>query len=561
MYTGLDDTDRWVLPEVLAENAARRPDAVWIETTTGGSLRFGEAAADADRVAGWFAAQGVVAGEPVALMLGNGLDFVRAWLGATRLGAVAVLLNTELTGAFLRHQLGNCGARLVLADASLLPALREASAQLASPPRVVTVDVVTVGGTGEAGDAADADGAVDALAPGDADDAGDAGDAGGAGVAGGWPAWRDCAPWTGPMPRPRDVACVMYTSGTSGPAKGVLMPHAHCYLFGRGAVASTALEARDRYYVVLPLFHANGLLMQLAATMIAGCTAILRPRFSASAWLADVRAHRATVTNCLGALAAFVVAQPPGPHDRDHALRLVCAAPNPPEIDAAFRGRFGVPDVTSGYGMTEVNIPVWGRVGQAAPGAAGWVDDRYFEVVVADPETDRPLPPGELGELLVRPRVPFGFMAGYHAMPDRTVEAWRNLWFHTGDAATMTADGLVTFVDRIKDCIRRRGENVSATEVEAAVGTLDGVAEVAAYAVPADIAGGEDEVMLAVVPAPGTAIDAAAVAAHADRVLPRFARPRWVAMVDALPKTATGKVQRAVLRRAGTAGAWDRERG
>jgi crotonobetaine/carnitine-CoA ligase len=181
--------------------------------------------------------------------------------------------------------------------------------------------------------------------------------------------------------------------------------------------------------------------------------------------------------------------------------------------------------------------------------------------VVADPETDRPLPPGELGELLVRPRVPFGFMAGYHAMPDRTVEAWRNLWFHTGDAATMTADGLVTFVDRIKDCIRRRGENVSATEVEAAVGTLDGVAEVAAYAVPADIAGGEDEVMLAVVPAPGTAIDAAAVAAHADRVLPRFARPRWVAMVDALPKTATGKVQRAVLRRAGTAGAWDRERG
>ena len=529
MYTGLDDTSRWVLPEVLAEHAALRPDAVWIETTSGESMRFGEAAADAERAAGWFAAQGVAAGEPVALMLGNGLDFVRAWLGATRLGAIAVLLNTELTGAFLRHQLGNCGARLVLADAGLAPALHEASAALPSPPRVVTV-----------GPAGGAGGRVGV---------------GGVGGVGG-----DGAPWRGPMPRPQDPACVMYTSGTSGPAKGVVMPHAHCYLFGRGALEATGLDPRDRYYVVLPLFHANGLLMQLAATLIAGCTAILRPRFSASAWLDDVRTHRATVTNCLGALAAFVVAQPPGPHDRDHALRLVFAAPNPPEVEAAFRGRFGVPDVISGYGMTEVNMPVWGRVGRAAPGAAGWVYDRYFEVRVADPDTDRALPPGELGELLVRPKVPFGFMAGYHAMPERTVEAWRNLWFHTGDAATLAADGRVTFVDRIKDCIRRRGENLSATEIEAAVGAFDGVAEVAAFAVPADIAGGEDEVMLAVVAAPGAAIDAAAVVAHADRVLPRFARPRWVAMVDALPKTATGKVQRAVLRRAGTAGAWDRER-
>lgn len=543
MYSGLDDTDRWVLPAVLAEQAARRPDATWIETTDGEATRFGQAHEDAARVAGWLASLGVAPGDHVAVMLPNGLDFVRAWLGLGRLGAVAVLLNTELTGAFLRHPLSDCGATLAIVDASLRPAFDEASADVAAIRRVVTVGA-------PATDGPDADPGAPA-----GDDARDA-----RRESIGWAAWRDAAPFDGPMPRARDVACVMYTSGTSGPAKGVLMPHAHCFLYGRGTIDSIALTEADRYYVVLPLFHANGLLMQLAATLIAGCTAIVRPRFSASAWLDDVRRHHATVTNCLGALAAFVIAQPPTPRDRDHRLRVVKNAPNAPEHEAAFRERFGVPDVTSGFGMTEVNIPVWGRIGESLPGAAGRVYERWFEVVVADPETDRPVPPGELGEILVRPKAPFGFMLGYHGRPQQTVEAWRNLWFHTGDAGTLSADGVLTFVDRIKDCIRRRGENISATEIEAAFATLEGVAEVAAYAVPSEIRGGEDEVMLAVVPAPGASPTPQAVAAHAERTLPRFARPRFVAMLEALPKTATGKVQRAVLRRRGAEGAWDRER-
>jgi len=527
VYTGLDDTARWVLPEVLAEQAVRHRDDPWIETTAGERLSFGQAAQDAERAAGHFASLGVGPGQPVAVMMAGGLDFVRAWLGLTRLGAVAVLLNTELTGAFLRHQLTNCGAALAVVDAALLPAVREVAAGVPGLQRLVV-----------SGDATDAE----ALPR--------------------WDDWRRAAPHDGPLPRPRDIACVMYTSGTSGPAKGVLMPHAHCYLYGRGTIESIGLGPDDRYYIVLPLFHANGLLMQLAATLIAGCVAVVRPRFSAGAWLDDVRRHRITATNCLGAVAAFIVARPPNPHDRDHRLRVLKSAPNPPELEAVFRERFGVPEVTSGYGMTEVNIPVWGRLGQRAlPGAAGWVYDRYFEVVVADPETDRPLPAGQLGEVLVRPKVPFGFMAGYHAMPEKTVEAWRNLWFHTGDAGTLSADGQLTFIDRIKDCIRRRGENVSATEIEGAVGTLEGVAEVAAFAVPSDIAGGEDEVMLALVPVAGASLDPAAVAAYADGVLPRYARPRYVSVVDALPKTATGKVQRAVLRKGGTAGAWDRDRG
>jgi crotonobetaine/carnitine-CoA ligase len=151
-------------------------------------------------------------------------------------------------------------------------------------------------------------------------------------------------------------------------------------------------------------------------------------------------------------------------------------------------------------------------------------------------------------------------MAGYHGMPDKSVEAWRNLWFHTGDAGVMDETGLLTFVDRIKDCIRRRGENISAAELEAAVMQLPGIAEVAAFAVPADVRGGEDEVMLAVVVVPGSSLDPKIIADHARKVLPRFAQPRFIELVGELPKTATGKVQRAQLRRRGVGpGTWDNE--
>jgi carnitine-CoA ligase len=523
LFSGIDDPSRWVLPAVLAEQARRRPDAPWVETTDGERCTFAEAWRDAQCMAGWFARMDIRPGDRVALMMASHMDFVRAWMGLGVLGATVVLLNTELHGAFLEHQLRNCGARIALVDPGFVAIVEAASETVASLERLVV-----------RGDEA-ATGRLPRLA---------------------WTGWRDAAPYDGPLPSASDLACVMYTSGTSGPAKGVLMPHAHCTLYGIGTIESLQLQPADRYYITLPLFHANGLLMQLGGTLLAGIPAIVRPRFSASQWLGDVIRHDATVTNLLGSTAAFIFAQPASADDRRHRLRAVCAAPNLPAHEALFRERFGIADVLSGFGMTEVNIPVWGRLGQSRPGAGGWVHGEHFEVVVADPETDREVPRGELGEILVRPKVPFGFMAGYLGMPDRTVEAWRNLWFHTGDAGTMDASGLLTFVDRIKDCIRRRGENISASEVEALVAGIEGVAEVAAYAVPSDIPGCEDELMLAVVPAPGLVVEA--LVARADALLPRFARPGFVRLVDALPKTATGKVQRAVLRKEGTAAAWQR---
>jgi crotonobetaine/carnitine-CoA ligase len=527
MYSGMNDIERWVLPLVLAEQASVRPDATWIIPTDGEAWSFGQADADVRQVAGFFAGLGVRAGDRVVVVLPNGCNFVRAWLGLLSIGAVAVLLNTELRGAFLRHQLQNSGVELAVIDTSMLACLFEVIGEVPALQRVVV--------TGET--------SRETTPPVELID---------------FAQWKTSSPYDGPSPRAQDIASVMYTSGTSGPSKGVLMPHAHCTLYGIGTIEAVQLSAHDRYYITLPLFHSNGLLMQLGATLLAGIAAIVRPRFSASAWLDDVRSHRATVSNLLGATATFVLNQPQTPGDSQHHLRALLNAPNLPAAEQTFRNRFGVRDVISGFGMTETNIPVWGRIGRSAPGAAGWVHTKHFEVIIADPATDMPRAAGELGEILVRPKVPFGFMQGYHLMPEGTVESWRNLWFHTGDAGVMDADGLITFVDRIKDCIRRRGENIAASEVEGLLAQLPGIAEIAAFAVDSDIPGGEDELMLAIVPSPRTRLVLAELGQEMDRLLPRFARPRFIEVVEALPKTATGKVQRAVLRNRGSSMALDR---
>lgn len=512
VYEHRDDHRRWVLPEVLEAQARERGDQTFLTVIGEGSLTYAAAARQARQVAAHCAGLGVAPGDAVAVLLPNGLDFVRLWLGLGRLGAVIVPVNTGLAGDFLAHQLRDCGARHVVTAGDAAAAVAEV---LPDMPGLRVLDL---------------DG------------------------------WEHAPEHDGPFPAASDTACLMYTSGTTGPSKGVLMPHAHCYLFGLGSIEALGVTGADRYYVSMPLFHANGLFMQLYATLIAGASAVLRGRFSASSWLSDIREHGCTVTNLLGAMTQFLVAQPAGPHDRDHPLRVVCPVPNPPSHERAWRERFAVPEVVSAYGMTEVNIPLYGRLGTSRPGSAGLVLDRWFEVSVRDPDTDDPLPHGEVGEIMVRPKVPFGFMAGYAGLPDATVAAWRNFWFHTGDSGVMDDDGWVTFVDRTKDCIRRRGENISSFEVESAIARLDGVAEVAAYAVPAGAEGTEDEVMLAVVAAPGSRLDPAEVAAHADLVLPRFARPRYVEVVDALPKTPTQKVRKQQLRsRAVTPSTWDRE--
>lgn len=526
LYSGLSDPSRWSLPEALSEMAQRYPDRIWISDQTGQSMTFAAADNRAGKVASFFLSLGIERSDRVAIFMAGGCEFALAWFGLARAGITSVTINTDLHGEFLRHQLRDSGVRCIVVDQGLLPRIHDLVDGL---PDLETIIV-----KGESDNLPFGSRTVRSFA--------------------------DYASHEEIVKReiaPSDIACIMYTSGTSGPSKGVLMPHAHCTLFGIGQIECMQISPDDRFYICLPLFHANGLFMQLGATVLAGIPAFVRSQFSASNWLPDIVACGATVTNLIGSTAAFVIAQPSSALDRKHGLRVVLASPNLPQHEEQFRARFGVPHVVSGFGMTEVNIPMWGRLDTPAPGAAGWVHEDHFEACIVDPETDRRLGPREVGEIVVRPKVPFGFMAGYLNVPEKTVEAWRNLWFHTGDAGTVDETGLFTFIDRIKDCIRRRGENISATEIELIVENLPGVAEVAAYAVPADIPGAEDEVMLAIVPETDSSLDGSKIVEMASRELPRFARPRYLKFVDQLPKTATGKVKRALLRKEGSQGAQD----
>ncbi len=328
-----------------------------------------------------------------------------------------------------------------------------------------------------------------------------------------------------------------------------MMPHAHMYLFADETVSLTRLTSDDVYMTVGPLFHGNSQFLGAYPALIAGSTYVMHERFSASEWTSQIRAAGATVTNFVGVMMDFVWQQAPQPDDADNNLRCIFAAPTASSILEPFKERFGVEAFVEVFGLTETCMPILTPYGVDRPaGAAGLLNSDWFDIRLVDSETDEEVPVGEVGELVVRARYPWTTCQGYFNMGDKTAEAFRNLWFHTGDGLRRDAEGWYYFVDRLKDAIRRRGENISSYEVEQALVSHPGLAEVAAIGVPADQEAGEDEVMVFLVPERGADVDAESVWAHADAQLPAFALPRYLRFVDELPKTPSEKVRKIELR-------------
>jgi crotonobetaine/carnitine-CoA ligase len=526
----------WTLVHLLRRQAALQGDRPFVRFEDGQAFTFRALDAWTDELAGSLATLGVRAGDRVLGLVGNRAESIGMLFATVKLGALWVPVNTGLRGVFLQHQLRNAEPRVIVVEDRLTSNLRDVVAGPVAPEAMVIV-----------GDPATP---TPACLP--------------ATRRLGFSELRALRAPAGvalATPSPGDVAMIMYTSGTTGPAKGVLMPHGHCYLAGLGLAEAAALTAADRYFVCMPLFHTNALLMQFMGSLIAGAEVVVTERFRATSWLEEVRAADATITNGLGVIPEFIFRQPPTDRDRDHRLRLMMAVPIAGEWGAAFENRFGVPFM-QGFGMTECNIVAYTRPGDAlVPGCAGYPLAEWFEVGIADPDTDAPLPPGQTGEIVVRPKVPGCMMAGYFRMPDKTVEAWRDLWFHTGDAGRFDDLGRLHYVDRIKDCIRRRGENISSFEVEQVLNAYPAVAESAVVGIKVAGAGGEDEVKAYVVPVAGTTIDPVELLDWCTPRMPYFAVPRFLEMVAGeLAKTPTGKLQKTPLREAGvTPATWDRE--
>ncbi|VTU26991.1 ATP-dependent acyl-CoA ligase [Variovorax sp. PBL-E5] len=481
-----------------------------------------DAAAIVARRAAALQRAGVQRGERVALMCGNRVECLETFLACGWIGAVAVPINTASMGPQIQYFLANSGARLLLIDDAFIERLRTADLSQTALAAIWTV--------GE-GDAA-------------ADHCGDV------------PVEAFPAPGIAAEPaevQPGDTLAILYTSGTTGPAKGVICPHAQYYWWGVHTARILDVGRDDVLCTTLPLFHINAL-NTFAQAALTGAGVVYAPRFSASGFWSAMRDCGATVVYLLGAMVPILLAQPEGAHERAHRVRIGLGPGVPASAGEAFARRTGV-GLLEGYGSTETNFVIATRPDAPRSGVMGWLQPG-FEARVAD-ATDAALPDGEAGELLLRADEPFAFATGYFGMPDKTVEAWRNLWFHTGDRVLREADGAFRFIDRLKDAIRRRGENISSYEVEQVLLGHPSVAAVAVYPVGSELA--EDEVMAALVARPGVAVDMAELVRYCETRLPYFAVPRYIELFADLPRTENGKVQKFRLRERGvTAATWDR---
>lgn len=528
----------WTLPQVLEHQArvrGQRPFLAW--TDEGRYHNFDEVNRIVNRLAHGLRAAGISKGDRVALFLPNSLDFIFLWFALAKLGAAEVAVAETGKGAFLQHQLTISTPKMVVTTPELALRLQEMEAAL---PWVETC-VLWRSAHDTGADAPDFQ-LIRArpFAQLNSDD--------------------DSNP--GVAVRPDDLASVLFTSGTTGASKGVLMSHAQTYFFAEEGAQLARLDENDIHMTGFPLIHGNAQLLTVYPILIVGGRCVVYERFSATDFVGRAVRSGATVTNLLGATMAFVCAQPPS--DDDHKLKLqrVYAAPLAPDLAPVFGQRFGVKDFVNGFGQTEISLPFMTPPGQQAPPhAVGKLVDQWFEVKLVDTETGLTVASGATGELLVRPRASGVISSGYIGMPEKTVETWKDLWFHTGDVLRRDENGWYYFVDRVKDTLRRRGENISSFEVEGVVRSHPAVAECAVVAVQADEPGGEAEVKACIVLAPGMQIDMPELIAWCDARMPYFMVPRYVEQFDALPQTPSEKVRKKELRDRGvTSRTWDRVR-
>ena len=533
------DRRSWSIPAVLRRNAEFHADQPFLDVPFEGvRYTYAEMLAVAEQIGSGLRRAGLAAGDRMLIMSDNRADYVCAWFGAAVAGIVEVPLNVAYSGRFLAHQVATVGPRAAVIEAQFAQRLVDEQEACATLELVFVVD---------------GDGQADALA---------------ALAAAGWDArpfatLREASllePW--PEPVASDLAAVFFTSGTTGLSKGVMMAHAHVHFFAEEWAHITRLEPADTYFTCLPLFHGNAQFVTVYPALLVGARVVIEKKFSASGWVRWLREYGVTVTNLMGVMMEFLWKQPPSDDDARHHLRCVNATPTASTLEEGFKARFGVDTIIEGFGTTEISSPIATPYGEARPsGACGLAIDQWFDVALLDPVTDEPVPVGNIGELAVRPKAPWITSLGYYGMPDKTAEATRNLWFRTGDTMRQDEEGWFFFADRIKDALRRRGENISSYEVELAVLEHDSVRECAVIGVPADERGGEDEVMAIVVLAPGAELTPTDLWAFCDRRMPSFAVPRYVRFVDELPKTPTHKVEKAMLRDHGVdASTADRER-
>lgn len=518
-----------VLPVMLDRRAAERPDEPFVLfDPEGDSWTFAETRRQGRRMAAALSRLGVRRGDRVVVWLPNSRDILRIHLGTGYLGAVFVPVNIAYRGASLEHVIRDSGADLMICHSDLVGRIIEET-ELSKLTKMVII------GGDETCVAKIEQFREDVLRCEDED-----------------------FPEPVPALQPWDVHCICYTSGTTGLSKGVLCTHLHTTVLGRTNLKFCGQD--DRFCLNLAYFHLAGPLI-LLGTLAVGMSFVMQRAFQTKTFWDDLRRTGSTCTYLMGSMSTFLLKQPPREDDRDNPLRYVWQQPLSHD-HAEFSRRFGVTIYTQ-IDMTETTaavgsgpIPTDRTMGTGYVGRLRETWPRY-EARLVD-ENDCEVPVGKVGELVVRCDVPWVITPGYHERPDATAAAWRNGWFHTGDMLRLDENGDYYFVDRNKDSIRRRGENISSAELETEVLCHASVADAAAVAVKNEL--DDEEVLLIVSPSANSTIDVLELTNHLIARVPHYMVPRYVRVVPQMPYSDTNKIQKAKLREQGiTADTWDRE--
>jgi crotonobetaine/carnitine-CoA ligase len=511
-----------VLRHTLEARARDHPDRTYVRFEDGTIWTYADTLDHARRAAAGLAKLGVSAGQAVFVLLPNGPDFLKIWFGVNFLGAILAAANVALRGALLEHLVQLSAARLAVVDQSLLDRFDDID--------FGSVETILVSGTiGER-----APGRIDLLPIAAVIDE------------------PDAASVPEILVEPWHTQFILFTSGTTGPSKGAIVPYVQMH-----DLVMTSFGARlgetDNYLVNMPLFHISGTRAAIGMMMLGGSFSLVT-HFRTETFWDTVRQTGTTACVLLGAAATFLESQPERPDDADNPMRLVAMLPMVNDAKAWSR-RFNV-DLTTSYGMSELSMPIISDVNPTNTESCGKLRPGYQARIVD--EFDQELREGEAGELILRADRPWTISPGYWRMPEATAAAWRNGWFHTGDRFRRNAKGEYYFVDRQKDVIRRRGENISSFEVEAELLRHPDIREAAAIAVPSPY--GEDDVMVVIALLPGSTLNAEDLFEHLRPRMAHFMLPRYIRFMAALPKTPSLRVQKHALRADGvTDDCWDRE--
>ncbi|MGE0304584.1 MAG: AMP-binding protein [Acidimicrobiia bacterium] len=528
MAEGWSTGEHRTLPALLRAQAEKFGDRVGV-TVNGEEVTYSDLLRRSMSMANSLIEFGIERGDVVAMLSENCPEQIYLQFGTGMIGAMEVMINTAYRGEFLAHQLRDSGAKALLVEPGLLEHV------LAVLPALTALRTIVVLGS-LTDDLARVDGGVralgiDALRTGDTE--------------------RLTVP---AKPEWSDPCTIVYTSGTTGPSKGALMSHHYMVTLGMQQARMWWRTDGDVFYACTPMFHLASKGVGVMAALTKGARCVLDDRFSVTSFWRRVREESCTATILLGSMIPMLAARAPS---EEEGIDVIVALPIAADLQAPLEERWRCKFETV-YGMSEAApLVVSDTTTRLRPGSAGKVNADYFDVRIVDDDGGE-VPTGEVGEIVARPRQPHVMFDGYYRNPEATLSHFRDLWFHTGDLGRVDDDGFFYFLDRKKDYLRRRGENISSFEVEMAIMRHPDVLEACVVGVASELT--EEEVKAVVVVRPGSSPSVEKLLDHCIQNMPYFAVPRYIEIADDLPRTPSGKVEKYKLRADGvTADCWDRE--